>query len=189
MAFCQECGNALQGEGVSYCPQCGTRVSLSPVDPASQPIEQDMFLQSSTMSSPDLIRIPSISIVLVAVGAIISAFSFFQYEPLYTYHPPLQRLVIIASGLCFVVFGIGSLFAYRWASSKSHGVSSILIGVGLILSGAWYLTNGVAAGVAAFDNSLILSNQTQNIATTVTIAGWLIVAVGVFLTLRRATTR
>ena len=188
MAFCKECGNALESDGVSFCPQCGTKVTLAPLNPTSEPVESWSITQSVGLRVNSSARIPTLSIVVVAAAAIVSAFGNFQYEPLLEYHPPLQRLILVASGLCLVLFGIGSMMAFRWASSRSHGASAVLIGVGLILSSAWYLVIGIVLLIK--DNGEYYpSILVQNVITTISIVGWIIVAVGVLLTLKRTPNR
>ena len=187
MTFCNQCGSQITNESDRFCPKCGaparseTRhmgveqvdtTEISPVPAAGAAASQDP-------------HVPIASIVLVGVGLVLLAFGSANFPSFFT-HVVLTRLIYAAFGVGFVLLGVASLVAIGWATSRSLGTSAILIGVGLVLSGTFNLAIAIGSReISGYFN--FPSNTVQNVTSAIAVGGWVIAAVGVFMTLRKAT--
>lgn len=183
MAFCTQCGNQVTIENDRFCPKCGTQVQD---DAAMPPFERAgsvavaQVATSTTLQNP---RIPMASIILAGVGLVVAALGAANLTAVFA-HAVLTRLLYAAFGVGFLLVGVAVLVAFNWASARSLGTTAILIGVGLVLSGTWGLA--IAIGLRdKYGNTSFPSNTIQNATSAVSMGGWVLAALGVFLTLKK----
>ena len=181
MTFCTRCGNQINA-AEQFCAKCGARVRNE--------ARIELVKTVSGPNVPAAIQYPQlswVSILLAGVGLVVVALGTANISFVFA-HVVLTRLLYTASGIGPILIGVAVLVAFNWASARSLGASAILIGVGLVISGTWSLA--FAIDLHEQNGSFYYPSTTvQNISSGVSMGGWIVAALGVFLTLKKVTTR